>query len=150
MTHILEHQSLEINHLLAYRGEITNQEMLEIEKKMEQVMKKAGAKRKGCTIKEVYRSCDHHNRFDVELLIPIDEKIEDAGEFYYREQIRIGNAVVGKHTGNITTIDQTISALRDYVAENNFRMTTVAYQFVKNIDVCDLDHCEIDIYVGIR
>ncbi len=147
MATITEHQTLELHNLFTFRGLIAKEEIPEIEKELEQAINLAGAKRESCTIKAVHGLL--YGKYDIELIIPINKKIEDTEKFTYKETIKILNALMAKCKGNPADVDTTLLELEKYIAVNKLLPTSVAYQVVTSMDEADTDNSEMVIYIGV-
>lgn len=147
MTTIIEHQTLELHHLISFRGLIDLQEIPALEKKLEQEIHLAGAKRESGMIKAVHGFL--YGKYDIELLIPINKRIHDTDQYKYKETLKIVNALLGKHIGNPDEADETLLELEHYISTNQYLPTSVAYQVVKKINEAEPEKSEIDIYIGV-
>lgn len=144
---ILKGQMLEIDNLIVFRGKVKANELENIGKEMESRIDALGARRIGNPITATYSV--EGDTMDVELLLPIDKKMEDIGGFIYKEKIKIVNALVGRHRGNPNGLQNTCNELNQYIVENKLMPITVAYNVTKKIDPVNIINTEIDVYVGI-
>ena len=147
MSEILQNQTLEAEHLFCFRGKVTDQELEEVGRDMDMVIRKAGAKRVSFPITATY-SMDN-GKMDVELLLPVDRRMDDVKEYHYKEQLKIVNAVVARHNGNPNYLPQTCSELNQYIADKELMPITVGYSVPKRADASDIENSIIDVYVGI-
>ena len=90
-----------------------------------------------------------YGKYDIELIIPINKKIEDTEKFTYKETIKILNALMAKCKGNPADVDTTLLELEKYIAVNKLLPTSVAYQVVTSMDEADTDNSEMVIYIGV-
>ena len=147
MIEIIENQTLEVENLLSFRGNVTQAEMATIGKEMEEAVNGAGAKRIGSPITATYGV--EGEKVDVELLLPIDKKIESIGNYTYKEKIKIVNAVVAKYVGNPTGLQNACNELNQYIIEHKLVPITVGYNGTKKINPMNMEETEIEVYVGI-
>lgn len=147
MSEILENQKLEIEHLLSFRGKVTNNEMEFIGRDMELAIKKAGAQKIGYPVTATY-SIDG-GKIDIELLIPIDKSISDTPKYHYKKQLKIVNAVVAKHIGNPAYLQQTCKELNQYIMDNGLTPITVGYSVPQKVDEAEMEKSIVNMYVGI-
>ena len=80
MLEILENQTLEVENLVSFRGDLTQPELEEIGKDLETAVRQAGAKRVGNPITATYGV--DGNRMDIEILLPVDKKIQITRSLY--------------------------------------------------------------------
>ena len=86
----------------------------------------------------------------LELICPIDKKIESIERYVYKEKIKIVNAVMMSYKGNPTGLQEACNELNKYIMENKLQPITVGYNVTKKIDILDINNAEIDVYVGIN
>lgn len=147
MIEILEGQTLEINNLISFRGCVTQTEIESIGKDMESFIKMQGACRAGNPVTATYGM--NGNKVEIELLMPIDRKIESSDKYLYKEKFKIVNAVVAKYIGHPAGLQDACNELNQYIAKQKLVPVTVGYNITKKVDAVNLENTEIDIYVGI-
>lgn len=147
MLEIKENQELNIFNLLSYRGKVSQTEFEPIGKEMEKYIQETGAKRVGNFITATYAI--EEEIFDMEILIPIDKKIESIGKFTFKNQIKIINAVVASYTGHPMGLQDACMQLNQYTIDNKLQPVTVGYNVMKKTDMLSPEQTEIDVYVGI-
>ncbi len=147
MYKILENQILEVEHLLSYRGSMKETELQELGIKLEKKATEAGAKRVAFPITATYGG--DGNTIDMELLLPIDKKIEVVEPFKYKDCIKINNAVVLKYIGHPKDLKDACNELNLYIMQHGLTPITVGYNVTRYIKPIDLENTEIDIFVGI-
>ena len=148
MVNILENQMLEVENLVSYKGKVTRIQLDQIGKDMDKCINEVGAKRIGYPITATYGV--EGNVMDMEILIPIDRKIEINEKYIYKDRLRISNALVARHTGNPVMLQDSCNELNEYIVKNKYEPITVGYHITVNIDTVDLDNSVIDVYVGLN
>lgn|SRR5574344_354612 len=148
MLEIKDKQELKIKNIISYRGKINHEELENIGKDMENYIQNSGAKSVGRLITATYSS--EGNIIDIEILIPIDIKIESTDKYIFKEQLQIVNAVVASYKGHPKELYKAIDELNHYIIKNNLTPITVGYNVTKKLDVIDPRNAEIEIYVGIN
>ena len=148
MTEIKLNQELELNNLLSFRGKIKQSEMDRIGKDMDIKVKEAGAKRIGNPITATFGVEGEY--IDVEVLIPLDMKIQNVGEYCFKDKLKITNAVVASYKGNPAGLQRACNELNQYIVDNKLQPITVGYNVMKRISPIDMESTEIDLYVGIN
>lgn len=147
MAEILKNQLLEIENILSFRGKVSITDMEQLGKEMEKKVNEFGAKRIGNPITATYGV--EGNLMDIEILLPIDRKIENSDKYIYKEKIKIVNALVGKHHGNPAELQNTCNELNQYIMENRLTPITVGYNVIRKVNPANIQDTEIDVYVGI-
>ena len=142
MAEILEHQTLEINRLVSYRGLIAESDIENVKVMIEQRLKSLQVKRTTGYITAIYAM--YRDKRDVEILAGIDGEITELENLTYKPVFKLVNAVVAKNKGNKKEdLKETWGKLSQYVGEKELQPTSVAY-YIPNSD-----GTEVDIYMGI-
>lgn len=147
MIEIVENQTLEVENLLSFRGNVTQAEMTVIGKEMEELVNRAGIKRKGSPITATYGMVG--DKIDVEILLPIDKETDSTEKYLYKKKIKIVNAVVAKYLGNPNGLQEACDELNHYIIEHKLIPITVGYNVTKKVNPMNLEETEIEVYVGI-
>lgn len=147
MAEILKNQLLEIENILSFRGKVSITDIEQLGKEMEKKVNEFGAKRIGNPITATYGI--EGNLMDIEILLPIDRKIENSDKYIYKEKVKIVNALVAKHHGNPAELQNTCNELNQYIMENRLTPITVGYNVTRKVNPADIQDTEIDVYVGI-
>lgn len=147
MVEILEGQTLELKNVVSFRGSVARSEIEEIGKAMEVFVVQSGASREESAVTATYGI--EGDKIDIELILPIDKRIENSEKYTYKEKIKIVNAVVAKYIGNPSGLQAACNELNQYIIEHKLLPITVGYNVTKRLDVMDLENTEIDVYVGI-
>lgn len=142
---ILENQVLEIENLISFRGKISNFEMNAMSAEMKNEIEKFGAVIIGEPITATFEV--NTQGLDVEILLPINKKIECNGRFVYKEKLKIINAVKASYIGNASGLDDACNILNEYIREKRLRPITVGYNVLR--DMSNINEIKVDIYVGI-
>lgn len=151
---IQESKELNLKNILSLRKKLTQQQLQEELVKIGQFLKDSGAKKDGSLMTATFsvENIDGQQIMDVEVLVPIDKKIEVTGEYKFKPIFHLVNALCIRHEGNPAKISNTISELNEYIIKNNLQVITATY----NVTIKDaktqeeLDDVIIDIYVGIN
>ena len=98
MIEIKTGQTLELDNVLTFRGKLTQVEVQQIGKEMESKILAANAKLVGNPIMATFEI--DGMKMDIELICPIDKKIDSIEGYVYKEKIRIVNAVKMFYKGN--------------------------------------------------
>lgn len=147
MKEIKLNQELEANNLLSFRGRVKLHELDSVIKDMEQKIKDANVERLGNPITATYTM--DAGGVEIEILLPINQKMECVGDYKFKEKIRITNAALLSYKGNPAGLQNACNELNQYMVENQLQPITVGYNITKNIDPNNIEDTEIDVYVGI-
>ena len=141
-------QTLELDNVLSFRGKLTQSEVEQVGRDMERKISDANAKLIGHPIMATFAV--DGSKLDMELICPIDKKINSAGEYVYKEKIKIINAVMMSYKGNPSGLQEACNELNKYINDNKLQPITVGYNVTRKIDPLDINNAEIDVYVGIN
>lgn len=148
MTEITINETLEVNHILSYRAKIKMAEFNKVATAMEEKMRQRGIKRVANAITATFAV--ENDAMDMELLIPIDKKVENFEEYKYKEKLKLVNAARLTYKGNPAGLQNACNELNQYIAERQLQPITVGYNVTKHMDPINMDNTEIHVYVGIN
>lgn len=138
---------MDIDNVLSYRGEVRQAELEGIGKEMEIYIQSSGAERAGNPVTATYGV--EGDEIDIELLMPIDKKIDSTDTFLFKNKIKIVNAVVMCYKGHPIGLQEACKRLNQYIMEHKLQPITVGYNVTKKTDMLNPENTEIDVYVGI-
>lgn len=147
---ILENMTLEMHNVLSFRGKMTQQELVAKSQEIDQLMKANGVSKAAPTATTTF-SVEPGGIMDIEVLIPLDKTFNVPGGFAIKPKILITNALMIKHRGHPSGLENTVNALNNYIISNHLVPITTGY----NVTVKDantplgIDNMEVEIYVGI-
>ena len=141
-------QTLELDHVLSFRGKLAQNEVEQVGRDMETKISDANAKLIGHPIMATF-SVDG-SKLDMELICPIDKEIDSVEEYVYKKKIKIINAVKMSYKGNPNGLQEACNELNKYINDNKLQPITVGYNVTKKVDPLDINNAEIDVYVGIN
>jgi effector-binding domain-containing protein len=89
---------------------------------------------------------------DVEIMLPINRKIDLPEEYKFKEEFFLQNAIYAKYIGNPSLLPGIYSEIKNYIGTNNLKQITPAYNVYINNEskTQSIDNMEIDVYVGIN
>ena len=148
MLEIRENEQLTIKNVVSYRTKVKQEEMGKVGKAVEQYILELGAIRVGNPITTTY-SVDGM-MIDIEILMPIDKIVETKGDYVFKKEFKIVNAVVVSYRGNPSRLQEACDVLNNYIIENGLQPITTGYNVTKRLDMLNLENTEIDVYVGIN
>ena len=149
MTEILEGQRLELENVLSFRGRIRQEDLETVGRDMEKKIALAGAKSNGNPITVTYGV--ENGLFDIEILLPANKNLgaENIDKYIFKDQIKIVNAVVAKHKGGLSKLQDTCGQLNQYIMDRGLMPITAGYNVIKKANPINEDGTEVDIYVGV-
>lgn len=150
---IIEHQTLEMSNVLSYRARLTQLELGEKAKEIEEVLQRAAVKRKDPIVTATY-AIEQGPRgpiMDIELLIPLEAGIEPPAGFVWKPRFLLTNALMVRHVGNPSGLQDTVNELNAYMTARGLVPITSGYNVtVKEAKTpLEMDEMEIHVYVGI-
>ena len=148
MIEIKENQELKLNNLLSYRGKILQSELESIGRDMELKINEKGAKRIAYPIMATYGIDGAF--VDMEILIPVSNEIESIGEYKFKKELKIVNAVMMSYKGNSVGLQDACNELNKYIETNKLQPITVGYNVTQSVDIHNIENTVSNIYVGIN
>ena len=150
---IHERQTLEMRNVLSYRSRMTQQQLQIKAQEIEAIISTAGTTRDGHTVTTTFSIEPQATGtiLDTEILVPLDREIVAPEGYKFKPHFLLTNAVMIKHIGHPSGLQQTIDELNTYIADRRLVPITSGYNVtVKEIkSISEIDKMEIDIYVGI-
>jgi len=147
MSKIIDKQVLEIENLISYRGNVCSQEFNKIVSDMQVKLKAAEVMSVGHPITVIYGMSG--DKSDVEILIPVNKKVDCIKDYAFKKRLKIVNALVVQYKGNPALLQHACNRLNQYIIDHKLMPITAGYNVTKNIDQDNIDDTEIDVYVGI-
>lgn len=150
---IQEGAVLEQFNLLSFRKEMTQKEVVEKSREIEELIKREGAERIAPVMSTTYavRENAGDSLMDIEILVPLNKRINFPVGYQWKERLFVTNAVLIKHKGHPAGLQNTFDILNEYMQKNQLTPITGAYNVtVKEAkNPMEVNDMEIDIYVGI-
>lgn len=144
---------LEQFNLLSFRKEMTQKEVVEKSREIEELIKREGAERIAPVMSTTYavRENAGDSLMDIEILVPLNKRINFPVGYQWKERLFVTNAVLIKHKGHPAGLQNTFDILNEYMQKNQLTPITGAYNVpVKEAkNPMEVNDMEIDIYVGI-
>lgn len=148
MIEIKEKQELNVKNLLSFRGKVNQTQLEEISKDMQNTIVKLGAKPMGNAITATFAI--ENAMMDIEILVPIDKPVESVGDYVYKEQLHIVNALMAVYEGHPIGLQGAIESLNRYMIDKRMQPITVGYNVTQKIDMLVPESTKIEVYVGIN
>lgn len=153
MNNIVENAKFEMENVISYRSEITQQDAVHIIKEMNSIITDSLAKKNGFTVTATYNviSYDKNPIVDMEILIPLDKKISVPSNYIFKPTFRLNNAVKMQYKGHPAKLEENVKKFMEYISERKLTPITPSYNVTvyepKNRD--DLENYAVDMYIGV-
>lgn len=115
---------------------------------MELKINERGAKRTAYPIMATYGIDGEF--IDMEILIPVSNEIESIGEYKFKKELKIVNAVMMSYKGNSVGLQDACNELNKYIETNKLQPITVGYNVTQSVDIHNIENTVSNIYVGIN
>lgn len=149
---VKENQELILENVLSFRGKVTQKEMQEEMIKIGQVLQSLGVQKNGPITTATYavEQVGSEQLMDIEILIPLDKKVDLPKEYTLKPIIKIVNALSIRHEGNPGRLQETMNRLNEYIIEHKKQVITATYNVtVKDaMNLEELNEMIIDVYIG--
>ena len=153
MFEIIENVKLEMDNVLSFKGEITQQEMVQIIKEMEQIVSNNGAEKKGNIVTATFDVKKKGNQIvmAVQVLVPLNKKINSPSGYVFKPVFRLNNAIKLRHYGNPSKLQENMNKLVKYIEEKGLMPITPGYNVTINepSDKNNMEDLIVDIYIGV-
>ena len=142
-----------LENVLSLRKKMTQQQINEEMIKIGKLLQENEAKKQGpiVTVTFAIENVNGNQVLDMEILVPIDKKLDLPREYTLKPVFKILNAVYARHTGNPATLQNTYNEMLAFIQQNNLQQITDGY----NVQVNDLlpgmtpDDMIVDVYIGV-
>ena len=142
-----------LENVLSLRKKMTQQQINEEMIKIGKLLQDNEAKKHGpiVTVTFAIENVNGNQVLDMEILVPIDKKLDLPREYTLKPVFKILNAVYARHTGNPATLQNTYNEMLAFIQQNNLQQITDGY----NVQVNDLlpgmtpDDMIVDVYIGV-
>lgn len=154
MTQIENGKSFRVNNVLSLRKKITQAQANEEMNKIANFLESQGIKQNGPVITATFDVNTENGDplMDMEILIPMDRKIDLPEEYRFKEVFHIAHAIYTKHSGNPAMLHNTYNDLFTYIKNNNLQQITAVYHaYIKGLSPKSPgDDLNIDVYIGVN
>ena len=152
---ITEDLNLQMKNVLSYRGKVDQKTLEEKRKEIEALIKEFGARaiHPAVTTSFGAEQTDKGPIMDMEILVPLDKDVshevlkKNLPGYRFKPLFLLTNAVRIHHTGETSTIENSIKELYYHLKVRNMRPITTLYNITIN-DPDNPDDLVIDLMVG--
>lgn len=150
---ITENCKLEMENVISFRGKVTQQQMSQIVKEMEQIISENSAEKKGSSATATFAIENNGSQpiMDIEILIPLNKEIHVPSDYKFKPIFRLNNAVKVRHQGNPAMLQNSANELMKYIADHQLTPITTGYNVTvqEPTNQNDVDSLIVDMYVGV-
>lgn len=82
---------------------------------------------------------------DVEILIPVKEKVEVNEPYIFKPRIKIENALYSKLEEDLSQLNHLLDSINNYVIDNKLQPITTAYIVQSKVE----NSIDIEVYLGL-
>jgi len=146
-------KELKLNNILSLRKRMKQEEVEKEMHKITRYMQENGLKKAGPLITTTFsiENANGEQILDMEILVPVSKGIKLLGEYQFKEEFRLLNAVYARHEGNPYNLQETYNKLMEYIQKNNLVQITSAYNVnIKQPSLVEnIEDTIIDVYIGV-
>lgn len=150
---ITENCKLEMENVISFRGKVTQQQMSQIVKEMEQIISENSAEKKGFSATATFAIENNGSQpiMDIEILIPLNKEIHVPSDYKFKPIFRLNNAVKIRHQGNPAMLQNSANELMKYISDHQLTPITTGYNVTvqEPTNQNDVDSLIVDMYVGV-
>jgi len=144
---------ISFKNLLSFRKALTQAELQEEMKKIEEFLTKNNLKKNGPTITTTFSVNQAMiPTMDIEVLIPLEGNIPSSDTYKIKKEFKLVNALKSSHIGNPAGMQQTVISIQKYIQENNLQPITSVYNVtIKEVKSAEeMDKLHVDMYIGLN
>lgn len=150
---ITENCKLEMENVISFRGKVTQQQMPQIVKEMEQIINENSAEKKGYSATATFAVENNGSQpiMDIEVLIPLNKEIQVPSNYQFKPIFRLNNAVKIRHQGDPVMLQNSANELMKYITDHKLTPITTGYNVTvqEPANPNDVDSLIVDMYVGV-
>ena len=147
-------KEIKLQNLLSLRRKMTQAEINEEMMKIGKILEANGIKKNGPIITATFaiETVGGQPLLDMEVLVPMDKRVELPPEYKVKDLFHMVNAVYARHKGNPALLQNTYNEMMTYIQQNSLQQITAGY----NVTVKDVlpgmsvEEMVIDVYIGVN
>lgn len=151
MIEILQGKELRMENVLSVRKEMSQIQVNEELMKIRKFFEANGIKKNGSIVTTTFAIENSNGQpiMDMEILVPMDKKIDLTGEYRLKEVFHLKNAVYARHTGNPNNLQATFNEVKEFIHTKELTTITSGYTVMVTETVNSLDEMIMDVYIGV-
>lgn len=153
MNEIIENTSLEMENVLSFRGKVTQQQMVQITKEMQNLIESNNAHKtlSGVSTTFAIDTSSGNPMMDIEIMYPLDKSITVSAPYVFKPVFRLRNAIKIRHIGNPALMQNTANELMAYIKNKGLMPITAGYNVTvqEPSSPTDMDSLIVDMYIGV-
>lgn len=154
ISEIKSNQSLFLKNVLHIRKQVSQNNSFLISNEIDNFIEKNGVKKDGNTVTVTHNVIVENGEqvFDLEMMIPLDKKIESFNEFNFLSEFSLTNALKVRIEGNPQQMQSAVQIMSEYVKNKNLKVTTPLYVVtMKESKINDyIDDMITELYIGVE
>ncbi|EPZ37559.1 Transcriptional regulator, effector-binding domain/component [Anoxybacillus ayderensis] len=153
MLEILTNQEIIFGNVVSYRGKIKQSQFNEVLTKMIKLLEGMNVNKEGPLITTTFNveSVGNENVFDMEILIPIDKKIELPKGYVFKDVFHLVHAISTRYIGDPIGLQDVYNQLIGFISRNKLQPITTAYNvYINDTSFFKGEPPVIDVYIGIN
>lgn len=147
---IRDKQQVELENLISFRGKVRQREMPRLIRQMVECAESQQAKVGENLISATYQVelVDGEKVAEVELMLPVEGKITDKGEFTCKPRFFLRDAVKMEYKGPAKGFATVYEEMRQYIEMKGYVPITVGY-IVSVLNNPKEDEVDMEVYMGV-
>lgn len=151
---ILTNQDFKIINVLTFRKKINQQTAMCITQQIDSILLQNGAQKTGNTVSITHGISVENGQqiIDLEMMIPLDRKINAPDGFDFMPEFSLTNALQMRIEGNPQQLQTAIQKFAEYIRNKNFKPSTPLYVVAvkESTGPLDVDDMITDLYSGVE
>lgn len=147
---ILDKQQVELENLISFRGKVRQREMSLLIRQMVECAEAQQAKVGENLISATYQVefVDGEKVAEVELMLPVEGKITDRGDFTCKPRFFLKDAVKMEYQGPSSGFATVFEEMKQYIEKKGYVPITVGY-IVSVLNNKKEDEVDMEVYMGV-
>ncbi|MBP3617461.1 MAG: hypothetical protein J6J38_05420 [Lachnospiraceae bacterium] len=147
---ILDNQQVELENLISFRGKVRQREIPLLIRQMVKCAEAQRAKVGENLISATYQVelVDGEKVAEVELMLPVEGKITDRGDFTCKPRFFLKDAVKMEYQGPSSGFATVFEEMKQYIEKKGYVPITVGY-IVSVLNNKNEDEVDMEVYMGV-
>ncbi len=149
-----QNKQLKMENVLSLRKKMTQMQLQQEMTKIGEFLQQQSVKKSGYIVTATFsvEIQGSQQLMDVEILVPLDRKIELPEEYTFKPVFNLVNALSIRYEGSPVNFQSAINQLNEYIQANNQQVITATYNVMvkEATSEDDMNDMIIDVYVGVN
>jgi len=148
---VLENQTLEMENVVSFRAKMNKNDLAFRAKEIDRLLENNDAHKNGPSVTATFsvEQSAYGPLMDIELLVPIDKKIDVPDGYKFKERFYLTNALKIKHVGDLSKMQNTARELNEFISSNKLVPISTGYNVTLNEPKSPIETAEVDIYISV-